>query len=189
MARPQATIAGADPAHPDGRYRAPARILHWTVAALMLVVWPVGFIISFVYEIEWAKTLGYAVHENLALVIWVLVLIRLAWRWMVPPPPLPNSMPKIQQLAAHAVHAGLYLFLFLMPIVGFVATNAWGFPLDLFGLVTLPDPIGNNEAAAKVLSWIHKYSAYALLGLIAVHVGAALMHHFVLKDGTLRRML
>jgi cytochrome b561 len=184
--RPRQT---ADARYPAGRYRLPARILHWTVAALMLVVWPVGFAISFVYEIDWAKTLGYAVHENLALVIWVLVLIRLAYRWMVPPPPLPDSMPKVQQLAAHAVHAGLYLFLFLMPIIGFVATNAWGFPLEFFGLVMLPDPIGNNEPVAKVLAWMHKYGAYALLSLIAVHVAAALFHHYVQKDGTLRRML
>lgn len=178
-----------DPKYPAGRYRLPARIMHWAVAGLMLVVWPVGQVIDWVYEIEWAKTLGYAVHENLAVIIWVLVLLRLAYRWMVPPPALPAAMPKVQQLAAHAVHAGLYMFLFLMPIVGFVATNAWGFPLDLFGVLPLPDPIGNNEAAGKVLSWIHEYGAYALLGLIAVHVGAALFHHYVQKDATLRRML
>lgn len=181
--------AAADARHPAGRYRLPARILHWSVAGLMLVVWPVGQVIDWVYEIEWAKNLGYAVHENLAVIIWVLVLLRLAYRWMVPPPPLPASMPRVQQAAAHAVHAGLYMFLFLMPVVGFVATNAWGFPLNLFGLVMLPDPIGNNEAAGKVLSWIHEYGAYALLGLIAVHIGAALFHHYVQKDGTLQRML
>ena len=179
----------ADAAHPAGRYRLPARLLHWATAGLMLVVWPVGQVIDWVYEIEWAKTLGYAVHENLAVIIWVLVLLRLAYRWLVPPPPLPADMPKVQQLVAHAVHAGLYLFLFLMPIIGFVATNAWGFPLDLFGVLPLPDPIGNNEAAGKVLSWVHEYGAYVLLGLIAAHVAGALFHHYVQKDGILKRML
>jgi cytochrome b561 len=183
------SLPGADAAHPAGRYRLPARLLHWATAVLMLVVWPVGQAIDWVYEVEWAKTLGYAVHENLAVIIWVLVLLRLAWRWLVPPPPLPASMMGVQKLAAHAVHAGLYMFLFLMPIVGFVATNAWGFPLELFGVVMLPDPIGNNEEAAKVLSFIHEFGAYALLGLIAVHIGAALFHQYVLKDGTLQRML
>jgi cytochrome b561 len=189
MAQPQATLADTDLTHPAGRYSAPARFFHWSVAILMLVVWPVGQVIDWVYEIEWAKTLGYAVHENLAVLIWVLVLARLAYRWLNPPPPLPASMPKVQQLAAHAVHAGLYMFLFLMPIVGFVATNAWGFPLDLAGLLPLPDPIGNNEAAGKVLSWIHEYAAYVLLALIVIHIAAALFHHFVQKDGMLRRML
>lgn len=188
MAQPQPLIAGTDPRHPAGRYSAPARFFHWAVAFLMLIVWPAGLIIDKFYEVEWAKTLLYFIHENLGVVIWLLVLARLAWRWMNPPPPLPAEMPGWMRAAAHATHVALYVFLIAQPIGGFIATNAWGFPLDFFGLIPLPDPVGNNEELAKLVQFGHWVSGVALLVIIIVHVAAALFHLVVKKDGVFQRM-
>ena len=86
-------------------------------------------------------------------------------------------------------HAAFYVWLLTMPVVGFVATNAWGFPLTWFGLVPIPDPVGKNVPLAETLTFIHRLMAWSLVGLIVLHAGAALWHQIVRRDGTLRKML
>ncbi len=93
------------------------------------------------------------------------------------------------KLAARLNHAAFYVWLLTMPVVGFLATNAWGFPLTWFGLVPLPDPVGKNVPSAETLTSVHRLMAWSLVGLIALHAGAALWHQFVRRDGTLRKML
>lgn len=178
----------ADPAHPAGRYAAPARFFHWTIALLMLVVWPAGLIIDKFYEVEWAKTLLYFIHENIGVTIWLLALARLAYRFMNPPPPLPADTPLAIKGAAHATHALLYVILLTQPIGGFIATNAWGFPLTFWGLLPLPDPVGNNEALAKTVTYFHWIGGISLLLILAAHIGGALYHLVVRKDGIFQRM-
>jgi cytochrome b561 len=188
MAQPQATLAGTDLNHPAGRYSAPARFFHWSIAFLMLVVWPAGLIIDRFYEVEWAKNTLYFIHENLGVTIWLLALARLAWRFISPPPPLPADTPAVIRGVAHATHWALYAILLAQPIGGFIATNAWGFPLTFFGLIPLPDPVGNNEALAKAISNLHWLTGLALLGLLTAHVAGALFHLVVKKDGIFQRM-
>ena len=189
MAPIPAAIPGADAAHPAGRYSAPARFFHWAIAFLLLIVWPVGLIIDKFYEVEWMKNLLYFIHENLGVTIWLLVLARLAWRWMRPPPPLPADFPPLMRMAAHATHIALYVLLIAQPIGGFIATNAWGFPLDFLGLVPLPSPVAENEDLAKLVQYWHWIAGFALLVVIIAHVGAALMHLVVKKDGVFQRMI
>jgi cytochrome b561 len=189
MAQPQAAIAGTDPRHPAGRYSAPARFFHWAIAFLMLIVWPAGLIIDKFYEVEWAKNLLYFVHENLGVVIWLLVLARLAWRWIKPPPPLPADMPALIRTAAHATHVALYVILIAQPIGGFLATNAFGFPLDFFGLIPLPSPISDNEALGKVIIYWHWITGLALFVILIAHIAGALYHLVIRKDGVFQRMV
>lgn len=188
MATTEAAVAAADPAHPAGRYSAPARFFHWAIAFLILIVWPIGPNISRFDQIEWLHNLLYFIHENLGVTIWLLVLARLAWRRLHPPPPLPAGMPGWMQRAAHATHAALYVLLLVQPVLGFLATNAFGFPLAYFGLVPLPSPVGHNEPLGNLLLPIHLGVGLALLGVIIMHVGAALFHHVVRRDGVLKRM-
>ena len=174
---------------PPERYTATARALHWTTAGLMLVVGGFGLGIAFAApEDEAFKLRLYNIHESLGFTVLLLTVVRLAWRAGHPPPPLPEDLPGPLKLAARSNHAALYVMLFVQPIVGFLNTNAWGFPFLYFGLVPIPSPIGRHETLAPILSDIHLVGAIAIAGLVAVHAGAALWHHYGLRDGTLRKM-
>lgn len=177
-------------AAPRGRYTAFARGLHWTTAALMAVIIVLGLYLGWGPEPpEATKMLIYNIHESTGLLVLVLTLVRFAWRQANPPPPLDPALPAVQRFAAHANHAGLYVLMVAMPLSGFLATNAWGFPLTWYGLIPIPSPIGRSEAWAPVLQAVHNWSALLIVLFIAVHVAAALYHHLVRRDDTLRRML
>lgn len=131
----------------------------------------------------------YNIHESIGITLLVVTLFRLGWRWRHPPPPAPPQ-PAVLRWAAGATHAALYGLLLTMPVVGLLATNAWGFPLRWFGLVPVPSPVGRSEAWAPLLTSLHGWMALALGLLLLAHAGAALLWHGLLRrDGVLRRML
>lgn len=172
------------------RYTATARLLHWLTLVLVLVLGALGLWIARAEPADEAFKLRlYNIHESIGVTLFALTLFRLAWRATHPPPPLPGDLPAPLRLAAHATHAALYALLLAMPVAGFLATNAWGFPLRWFGLFPIPSPIGADEALAPRLSDAHRGMAIALAALVTLHAGAALWHHGVRRDDTLRRML
>lgn len=175
---------------PTARYALPARVLHWTTAALIVLVACLGLWLAYFRpEDEAFKMRLYNLHESFGLVVWVLALIRLAYRRRHPPPPLPADTSAAIRFAAHATHAALYVLLLVLPIIGLLATNAWGFQLKVFEVLPLPVALGKDEALAKVLSTLHWCGALAGAILLAAHVGGALYHQFVRRDGLLQRML
>jgi cytochrome b561 len=135
----------------------------------------------------------YAIHESAGLTILLVAIVRLAWRRMSPPPPLPDHIPAPMRKGAAAVHHALYALLILQPIIGFVATNAWGFPMQgataYLGLIDIPAVIGETPWLAKILSTIHTVFGYTIVALLVAHVGGAVFHHAIRRDGTLMRML
>lgn len=168
------------------RYNPIARLLHWAVAVLLVAVLPVGVVIKFI--VEDAKLTFYAIHESLGFLILWLMLARLAVRLLVPPPPRP-PMPAILDRTATAVHLALYAALIAQPVLGFLMTNAFGFPLVWFGAVEVWSPIGKNEALAGILKSAHITLGYTILVLFALHIGGVLFHHVLRRDATLYRML
>jgi len=174
---------------PTVRYTALSRWLHWLTAALVFVIIPVGLWIKYFEPADEAFKLRlYNIHESLGVIVFVLVLVRILNRYLNPPPPLPPDTPAVIHLAARVNHWGLYALLVLMPVIGFLATNAWGFPLSVFGVLPLPAPIGKNEEIAKVLSFLHWCGALTILLLIAAHLAGVIYHTFVRRDGLLQRM-
>lgn len=171
------------------RYGATSRTFHWLTVALVLTAAGLGLWIAHAEPAEALKLRLYNLHESTGVTIWLVTLARLAWRLGHPPPPLPADLPNGLKVAARLNHTAFYLWLLVMPVLGFVATNAWGFPLTWFGLVPLPDPVGKNIPLAETLTFIHRLMAWSLVGLISLHVSAALWHQFVRQDGTLRKML
>jgi len=171
------------------RYVASSRWLHWITAAILGVVIPVGVWIRYFEPADQAFKLRlYNLHESLGVIVFVLVLIRLVNRWRNPPPPLPADTPPLIHFVAHLTHILLYVLLVLMPIIGFLATNAWGFPLSVFGVLPLPSPVGKDEELAKVLSYLHWCGAIALILLVCGHIAGVIYHTFIRKDGLLQRM-
>ena len=175
---------------PVSRYAASSRMLHWITVLLLLAIIPLGIWIAFFEPAdENFKMRLYNLHESLGVLVFLLVLLRIVNRHRNPPPPLPGDLPASMRLAAHATHVGLYALLILMPLTGFLATNAWGFPLSLLGVLPIPSPLGKDEAIAKVLSLLHLCGAIAIGLLILGHLAGVVHHPFIRRDGLLRRML
>lgn len=184
-------VTGRDAAHPDGQYTTVAKWFHWVTVVLMAVALSFGFVIKFIKDDS--KMVFYAIHESAGLTILFVSIARLAWRRFNPPPALPDHLPARMRQAAAWVHHALYAVLILQPIIGFVATNAWGFPMQgataYLGLFDIPAIMGEAPGLAKVLSWIHTVLGYSLVALLVAHVGGAVHHHALRRDGTLMRML
>jgi cytochrome b561 len=169
-------------------YTATAKVLHWTVAVLVLLMVPLGFVIAK----EWggpAQQFLYNLHKSIGALLIPLVLFRLFYRFKNPPPPLPSDIPAIQQLAASATHWALYALILAQPLVGYIMTSAYPAPVPFFGLFNLPAIWPANRALSEQLSVVHLYFGIAIAAVAAMHIGAALFHHFVRKDRVLMRMI
>ncbi len=176
------------PSPPMLRYTGVARLLHWTMAVLVLMTIPVGFILMKLPQGRVQDTL-FDLHRSIGVLLFVLVAVRLGWRLAHPPPPLPDDLPAWQRVASGTVHRLLYAILLIQPIIGWWGTSAFGAPINVFWLFELPPLVSKDEAAAKqILGW-HGIIGITLSVAVAIHVGAALFHHFVRRDAVLRRML
>ncbi|PZQ16121.1 MAG: cytochrome B [Ancylobacter novellus] len=175
------------PAPAAGGYRAPAKILHWAVAVLVLGMIPVGLVLESLPKGP-IQDFFYAAHKSTGFLILVLMLARLAFRLVSPPPPPEPGLARWQVGLSHAVHWTLYAILIVMPIVGWAGSNAFGAPVSVYGLFTLPDIVAKDEEFSKTLFAIHETLGLIAAALIALHVAAALYHRFALKDAVLARM-
>lgn len=176
--------------HPrSARYGGIAILLHWLVAILIVVnvalAWSLD---SFDHDSPIHDRI-LTVHKSIGVTILLLAIARLAWRWMHPAPPLPASIPRWRRIAARIDQALLYAILFVMPVSGLIDTGAFSQPVHYFFLFDLPQVTGHNEPLGHAAFAVHEVSALALYLLLFVHAAAALHHHYVLKDGILRRML
>jgi cytochrome b561 len=170
-------------------YGAVAKSLHWLVALLVVAMFLIAWYM-FDLPIGPEKIKIYNLHKSIGILIGFLMLLRLAWRLaVVPAPPLPATMATWERGAAHASHAALYLLLIAQPLVGWLHSSAANFPVVVFGLFTLPPLVAPSESLKQQLAAAHYVIALAILVLVALHVAAALRHHFLLKDEVLRRML
>lgn len=165
-----------------------AKAFHWltllAVAGLIALGWTmVGL------SLGPAKLQYYSWHKWLGMTVLMLTLLRLVWRWLHPPPPLPAGMPGWERLAARASHYGLYVLLLAMPLTGWLMSSAGGFPVMLYGVLPLPDLVGRDKALEGMLKAAHHWESMILIALVIVHALAALKHHMLDKDDVLRRML
>jgi cytochrome b561 len=172
------------------RYAPSSRWLHWLTAVLVAVVIVFGIWIKYFEPANEAFKLRlYNIHESFGVIVFVLTLIRVVNRWRNPPPSLPGDTPAAVRFAARTSHMALYALLVLMPVIGFLATNAWGFPLSVFGVLPLPVPLGKDEGLAKILSFLHWCGAITIILLIGTHLMGVIYHTFIRRDGLLHRML
>lgn len=174
----------------DG-YGIVAIALHWSMALLMIGLAALGLYMVTLPDagFDTKKITLILYHKEFGMLALVLFALRLGWRFTQVLPKLAPHLPDWQMLAARFVHLCFYALMFALPITGWLMSSAAGIPVSFFGLFTLPDFIHRNDHLFARFIDIHKWLGYALIVLIAVHVGAALRHHFILKDDTLRRML
>jgi cytochrome b561 len=163
--------------------------LHWTIAALVLLVQVPAGITMVWHGPGLVQNVCYDIHKTNGIVIFLLAIVRLGWRWSNPVPLLPADLPGWQAKAARITHALLYIVLFLMPITGFLYTAMGGFPVPFFMLYDLAQWVPVNKPVAEVFKWTHLILQFVLYITVILHVAGALQHHFVRRDGVLRRML
>lgn len=160
------------------RYARGAIFFHWTIAALVLVNLWIGLV---------GGSMG--VHKAVGITVLVLTAGRIAWRIANPPPPLPAHVAGWERLAATWTHRLFYVLLVVLPLSGWaMVSGAKRYPLDWFGLFPIPYlPI--SPAIAGVGHEAHELLGLLMAGLVALHIGAALRHQFLLRDGIVLRML
>lgn len=170
----------------ETRYTGTAITLHWLLAALITVNFALGV---YMHElpISPARLRWFNWHKWGGITILTLSALRLVWRLRHPPPP-EVPMPRWQRAAARSVHRAFYALFFAVPLAGWAHSSASGFPVVLFGVLPLPDWVPVDERWAEVLKTTHQVLATALGVLVLLHAAAALKHHFVDRDGLLRRM-
>jgi cytochrome b561 len=162
-----------------------SRILHWTMAVLVLAMLFIG--IGMVASLADYHRLV-SIHRPLGIAILVLVAVRLVNRLLNPPPPLPEAMPGWQRFAAHASHIVLYALMFALPIVGWAMLSAARYPIVLYGSLQLPPILPHDVALYAMLRTTHTVLAFLLFATFLAHLGAALMHALIFRDGVFPSM-
>jgi cytochrome b561 len=168
------------------RYGAVAIALHWLLAAALAASFCVGVFMSDLAASP-LKLRLYNWHKWAGITILALSALRLAWRLAHPPPP-DVAMPAWQRGVARLTHRTMYGLFFAVPLAGWAYSSAAGFPVVLFGVLPLPDFVPADKALAEAIVPWHAGLAFALAGIVLVHVAAAIKHHFVDRDGLLGRM-
>lgn len=169
-------------------YTRTAIALHWLMAALIFVAFPVG-IIAHEMALSPDKLRLMSYHKWLGVTIFALLLVRLFWRYTHTPQPMVEFMPRWQQMAASVVHVLLYVLLLAIPVSGWLMSSAKGFQTVYLGVLPLPDLLHKDKMVADILSEVHEVLNFTLLSLVIVHILAAFKHHLIDKDDTLKRMV
>jgi cytochrome b561 len=194
------------------RYGTISQAFHWLTVVLIIALLWTGWGAD--VEADEPGNSAFFWHSSLGVLVVTLALARLLWRFFTSAPPLPAAMRRGQRAFARAVHVGLYVLLFALPITGWLVASAEGGTVSFFGLAlpslqgasgaTPPVPRAHaaqsQEKDAGTVStsgekrdefWeeAHEVLAYVILGLAILHALAALKHHFVDRDNVLRSML
>lgn len=164
----------------------PSRLLHWTMAVLILTMLFIG--VGMVATVSPRYLALLSLHKTIGVAILLLVLVRIVNRFIHRPPPLPRSMPRAQHLAAIASHVLLYGLMLAMPLIGWGMLSAGGYPVVLAGAVQLPAILPHHAQLYALLRQAHAVGAYLLLGVVLLHIAAALYHGMIRRDGVLESM-
>lgn len=169
------------------RYTPIAQAFHWTLALLLVGLVSLGL---YMHELPLSplKLQLYSYHKWAGVTVFLLVLARLAWRWTHRPPPLPAGTAALVRIASSIAHSLLYLLMVAIPLSGWLMSSAKGVQTVWFGVLPIPDLLGKDADLGERLADLHEALNFTLMGLVAIHVAAALKHHFIDGDGLLHRM-
>lgn len=163
-------------------------LLHWLSAVAIIFLFALGiYMTGLSYYDDWYHK-GPSLHISIGLLLFFATLLRILWR-------LFNSTPenlsdnRHANLAAKAIKLFLYLLIFVVAITGYLITTAEGQAAAVFDWFGVPPTIELNAAQVDLAGEIHEYGAWLIILIATLHAGAALMHHFVFKDRTLKRMI
>jgi cytochrome b561 len=154
---------------------------------LIVVAFSVGHYMADLDLSPW-KLKVFAWHKWVGVTIFALVLVRILWRASHTPPALPAGMSEMMKKLSAWAHLAIYLLMLAIPLTGWLHSSAAGVTVVYFNVLTLPDLVGKDKELSHLFKEIHESLNWALLGLVILHVAAALKHQFVDKDNLLNRM-
>ena len=174
---------------PRTSYRTPARLFHWIVALLVFLMIPAGVMMIREGLPRDLQNALFVFHKNVGVIVLLVVLARLAYRRLVPPPPLPElhaagaathrRLEPLGALCAARRDAGWR---------GTFASAPAAFPIEWLDRLGVPTLVPRSDAIAEVAKSVHFFGSIALGALVALHVGAALFHGIIRRDGVFSRM-
>ena len=170
------------------RYTGVAIALHWLIAVAILGTFLLGQYMTNL-QLSPAKLKLYSYHKWIGVTIFLLVLMRIAWRLAHRPPLPPASMPAWQHSAASIAHFFLYALTLAIPVSGWLMSSASGFQVVYLGVIPIPDLLAKSKDAAQELKQLHEALNWLMVLVVAMHVAAALKHHLMDRDDVLQRML
>jgi len=171
------------------RYTLPAIALHWLTALLIVCAFALGVVMVDIPGITPTKLKYFSWHKWLGVTVLGLACVRVLWRLTHAAPPLPLGMPAWQIKVAQLLHALLYVLIFAVPLSGYFYSLAAGVPVVYLGVIPLPALIEANAEWKPILKQVHYALNMTLLACVVLHVGAAVKHLVIDRDGVFRRML
>ena len=173
----------------SSRYGWVSIFMHWGVALVVFGLFALGlWMVGLDYYSTWRKDAP-ELHKSIGLVLLAVMVLRVLWRFVSPPPPALASYSRMTRIGATFGHAFLYLSLFAVMIAGYLISTADGVGIPVFGLFEVPALVSGLPDQADTAGEIHLYLAWALVIFSGLHALAALKHHFIDRDATLTRML
>jgi cytochrome b561 len=172
----------------EDSWGAVARGLHWLVAVLVLAQFVIGSVAEEM-KLTPAKLDLFVWHKSIGVTILALAVLRLLWRLANPPPAMPAGTPRWEQRLAALGHWALYALIFVVPISGWLVSDASRVPFKAYFVLPMPDLIATSRSLQEAAEEVHEVLTMTLLVVVIVHIAAALRHHFLLHDNVLRRML
>ena len=170
---------------PRRQFAAFSRLLHWTMAAMVLTMLCIG--VAMVASLANYHLL-LSIHRPLGIAILILVVVRFVNRLLNPPPPLPTTMSRAERLAATASEYAMYGLMLVLPLVGWGMLSAARSPIVLYGSLHLPFILPHDALLYAVLRKAHTVLAYLFFLMFIAHFGAILFHTLIVRDGILKRM-
>jgi cytochrome b561 len=172
--------------HSNTHFSVAQRLLHWTMAILILTMLFIG--VAMVATVSRSHATLIAVHRPLGVALLALVVIRVFIRMRRGSPQLPSDMPGLQRLGARAAHLVLYLLMAAMPLIGWGMLSAGGYPVTMFGAVHLPPILPQDVRLFALLRALHTWLAFSFFATVLLHLAAALMHGLIRRDGVFSSM-
>ncbi len=165
-----------------------SKFLHWLIAIMMIGLIAIGWYTSGLDDetVEYWRMLD--LHITLGLGMLILFLVKVTWMWFSPNPDYVPGLATWERIAAWSVHRLLVIAIGLIPLAGFLYTASDGEPINIYDLVEIPAVGTFSKDVRSVLYDVHMYGAYTCAVLIIVHIMAALKHHIINMDDTLRRI-
>ena len=169
------------------RYDGVAQSFHWLVVLLVIAQYATQWLPDGFASLTEKQLDGW--HIAIGPAVLLIMLLRLAWRFTHPAPPPPSDLPISLRILSRGTHYLFYAILIVLPVLGWIAASGYGSDVSLLKLVPLPALIAKNKSLAESVGSVHGALAWALLGIIALHVSGALYHGLVKQDGVIRRMI
>lgn len=164
-------------------------VFHWVMAVAVFGLFALGYyMVDLTYYDQWYRTAPH-IHRSIGILLLAVLILRLLWRLSNPlPAPLPNH-DKWEVMSAHLVHRLLYVLLLTAVVSGYLISTADGSSISVFGWFDVPSVTGQVKRMEDVAGSVHYWSTWALVVLAVLHGLAAIKHHVIDRDDTLRRML